>query len=505
MKKLMLAVLAAGILFAGTPKKPKLVLFIVVDQCRYDYLTKFRKEFNGGFDRLLKSGANFTRAEDHFFPTLTAVGHATLLTGAMPSATGIIGNDWFDRQAGKRVTSVSDDATQLIGGDKAKGASPIRLLVPTVGDELKKANGGRPRVLGISVKDRSAILLAGKKPDGAYWFDEKSGNFVTSSYYRPALPDWAQAFNNSHPADRYLGATWLSHRIPDRGRKLYKAIEWSPFGNELVEALAERAIQGEALGRREDTDLLALSFSSTDYVGHDYGPDSPEVHETLLRTDRLLEKLFQAVDREVGLSSVLVVMTSDHGIPPLAKVNHARKMPGGHRPLAAVSDWIRMALAAKYGPGKWVTGCWDLLIYLNRDLIAQKKLDVAEVNRAAAEALRRMPHIARAYTREELMDNRAVRDETGRRVKDGFNAAQGADIVFLPEPYWVFSDLNTTHGTTYDYDTHVPLIFMGSGIRAGSYDSLAPTNDIAPTLAEILGVAVPKGSVGRVLSEMFTQ
>lgn len=497
--------LLAASLLAAAPQKPKLVLFIVVDQCRYDYLTRYGKEFRGGFDRLLRNGASFTNAQDNFFPTLTAVGHAILLTGAMPSATGIVGNDWFDRQTGKHVTSVSDDATRLVGTDGAEGASPRRLLVPTVGDELKKANGGRPRVLGIAVKDRSAILLAGQKADGAYWFDDKSGMFVTSSYYRSALPDWVRTFDDGHPADRYLGVTWLSHRIPKDGSPLYKPVERSPFGLELMEALAEHALQAEELGKRGETDLLALSFSSTDYVGHDYGPDSPEVHEALLSMDRLLEKLFQAVDREVGLSSVLVVMTSDHGVSPLPEVSRARKVPGGRLPLAAISDWVQAALASKYGPGKWVAGCWDLLIYLNRNLIAQKKLDVADVNRAAAEALLRMPHIARTYTREQLIDDPAVRDKTDRRVKESYDTVRGADIEFLPQPYWVFTTDQTMHGTTYDYDTHVPLIFMGSGIRAGRYDSTVPTNDIAPTLAEILGVPKPSGSVGRILSEMFTQ
>lgn len=507
MKKILLSVLTAVSLLTAAPAKPKLVLFIVIDQCRRDYLTRYRSEFAGGFDRLLRNGANFTGAEDDFFPTLTAVSHAVMLTGAMPSATGIVGNDWFDRQIGKPVTSVSDGATRLIGrpepGD-AKGSSPHYLLVSTVGDELKKVSG-RSRVFGIAEKDRSAILLAGHKADGVYWLDEKSGVFVTSSYYRTDLPGWVKAFDDTHPSDRYRDATWLGHSVGKDATAPYKKFLRTPFANEITEELAERAIEAEKLGQRDETDILALSLASTDYVGHDYGPDSPEEHETLLRTDRLLEKLFQAIDRQIGLSSVLVVMTADHGVAPLPDPNRAPNQRGGHYPLTIVKDTVEKALTMKYGPGKWVEGSWDSLIYLNRELIAEKKLDVAKVNRAAADAVRRMPHMARAYTREELMEKHAKVDDSTRRVKNGFNPARAADIVFMPEPFWVFHEDKTTHGTTYDYDTNVPLIFMGPGIRAGHFDFRVPSNDIAPTLAEILRIPKPGGSAGRVLSEMFAQ
>jgi predicted AlkP superfamily pyrophosphatase or phosphodiesterase len=496
--------LAAG-LSAAAPPKPKLVLVIVVDQCRYDYLTRFRAEFKGGFQRLLQNGANFTDAHDDFFPTLTAVAHAVLLTGAMPSATGIIGNDWFDRKSGKHVTSVSDDTEKIVGGSGGSGVSPRPLLVPTIGDQLKAA-GGRPRVIGISAKDRSAILLGGHKADGAFWFDPNSGDYVTSTYYMPALPEWVQSLNSRHPAAQYLGVAWQGHEIPRAAKAQYEAVSHSPFGNRITEDMAERAIRAEKLGKGPDTDLLAVSFSSTDYVGHDYGPDSPEERETLLETDRVLDKLFQTVDREVGLSSVLVVLTADHGVPPVPPdPKNAGNRPGGLFPLSAIADTVQSALSAKYGEGKWVAGSWDVLLYLNRDLIAQKKLDIAEVNRAAAEALRKRPHMARAYTREQLLDDKGNWDSTARLIRNGFNPERAADVVFLTDPFWMYTDQHTTHGTTYDYDTHVPVIFMGSGIRAGSYKAAVRSNDIAPTLAEILGVPAPNASVGRVLKEMFAQ
>jgi predicted AlkP superfamily pyrophosphatase or phosphodiesterase len=497
MKRFLLCLLLAATLSAATPKKPKLVLVIVIDQCRYDYMTRYRADFKGGFDRLLKNGASFTGAHDDFFPSLTAVAHAVLLTGAMPSNTGIVGNTWFNRETGKSTSAVSDDSVKVVGGGGGSSASPHLLLVPTVGDELKAATGGRAHVIGVSQKDRSAILPAGAKANAAFWFDESTGAFVTSTYYMKALPEWVQAYNNGHPADEFLGTTWQGHLIPRDSKPKYKSIPLGPFGNRLTAGIAERALEAEELGKHEDPDLLSVSLSATDYVGHEYGPDSPEEKEALMETDRDLDHLLQAVDRQVGLANTLVVLTSDHGVAPRGN--------GGQTPLKVIGDTLQSALAAKFGEGKWVSGNWDPLVYLNHELIAEKKLDLAEVNTTAAEALRKLPHIARVYTREQLADPKTKFDKTGRLFKNGFNPQRAADLVFIPEPYWIFFDGNYTHSTTYDYDTHVPLIFMGSGIRAGSYDSSARSNDIAPTVAEILGVSKPSGSVGRVLQEMFAK
>jgi hypothetical protein len=495
MRKLLSFFLLAAALAAATPRKPKLVLVIVVDQCRYDYLVRYRADFKGGFDRLLKNGANFTSAHDDFFPSITAVAHAVLLTGAMPSATGIIGNEWFDRQAGKSTTSVNDDAEKMVGGSAGKGSSPHFLLASTLGDELKAANGGRPRVVGISFKDRSAILPAGKRADAAFWFDDTAGEYVTSTYYMKSLPEWVRSFNSKQPADAFFGVTWQGHEIPRVATPKYKGMERSPFANRITGELAERAIAALQLGKHSDPDLLSVSFSATDYVGHEYGPDSQEEHEALMETDRNLDHLFQTVDREVGLANTVVVLTADHGVAPRAS--------GGRLPLATISDTVQSALASKYGPGKWIAGNWDEQVYLNRTLIAEKKLDLAEVSRTAAEALSRNPHIARTWTRDQLLDPKTKLDSTGRLVKNGFNPDRAAEVVFLPKPYWIFADSQFTHGTTYDFDTHIPMIFMGTGIHAGTYKDAARSNDIAPTLAEILGIPKPNACVGRVLSEIF--
>ena len=503
MKRALLCALAAVCLAGAAPKKPKLVLAIVVDQFRYDYLTRFRSEYHGGLARLLTKGAVFTNANYIHVPAITAVGHSTFLTGATPSISGIVGNDWYDRDEGVRVSSVSDAKTQLLGAS-GTGSSPNRLLVSTVGDELKMAGGGKSRVIGVSLKDRAAILPSGHMADGAYWFDPKTGNFVSSSYYFKDLPAWVKEFNAPRPADQYRGVTWLGHKMPEDNAKLFTALEATPFGNELIEAFTERALGAEQLGTREFTDVLTVSFSSNDYVGHSYGPDSPEVHEMALATDRLLEKLFLAADRQVGADNYLVVFTADHGVAPVPEVNAARKMPGGRIDPASIKAAVQGALVKKYGAGDWVAGAFDLAVYLNQGLVAQLKLDLGEVEREAARAIQALPHVSRVYTLQETMQGGGVKDTVSQKVANGFHARRGPDVELIPDPYWmVGTGKGTGHASPYSYDTHVPVIFLGAGIRAGQYHGPIAVNDIAPTLATMLEIETPSGSVGRVLTEIL--
>lgn len=505
MRKLLLCLAAAASLLAAAPKKPKLVLAVVVDQFRYDYLTRFRADYTAGLNRLLTHGAVFTNAQYEHFPTVTAVGHSTFLSGATPSINGIIGNDWYDRDEGREVTSVSDSKTQLVGGRGGAGSSPARLLVSTVGDELKIADLGRSRVIGVSLKDRSAILPAGHMANGAYWFDNTSGNFVSSTFYFADVPHWVKAFNDSRPAARYAGATWLHHKMPQDGKELYAALAASPFGNELVAGFAERAIEAEELGRHDVTDVLSVSFSSNDYVGHEVGPDAPEVREMSIRTDKVLGELLAAAEKSAGADNVLVVLTADHGVAPLPEVNEARRMPGGRPPAGIFNKTAQDALTRKYGTGKWIIGGTEHSLYFNQDLIAEKKLDPAEVNRTAADALSKLPHVFRVYTRDQLANGNVQQDLISRRVMNGFYARRSGDVEILLEPYWIFTQTGATHGTAFDYDTHVPVIFMGAGIRPGRYYQSIAVNDIAPTLAAILEIETPSGSVGRVLSEIFAE
>ena len=517
MRKLITTVLLA--LCAGAapaPRPPKLVLAVVIDQFRYDYLLRFRSDYNAGLARLLEHGAVFTDAHHIHYPTVTAVGHSTFLSGATPSSSGIIGNEWFDRASGETVTSVSDIDTKLIGGAPGTlGSSPRRLLVSTVGDELKMSGHGG-KVIGVSIKDRSAILPVGHAADAAYWYDNDSNNWVSSSYFMGDLPDWVKEINKQHTYQKYLGASWLPFDAKDdkatpfctmvNGNESVRycgGIEATPWGNEMIEEFAERAVAEEKLGQHEDIDLLAVSFSSNDYVGHAVGPDAPEVRDISIRTDRLLGKLFDFIDQHVGAGNTLVVLTADHGVSPVPEVNQERKMPGGRLSSVVMLRAVTDALTARYGPGEWIVNAADASLYLNQKLIRTKRLDPAAVEETAAAALRGMPHIFRSYTANQLEHGQVTGDYVSEAVLRGFFESRSPDVELVQDPYYLFGALGTSHSTPFNYDSHVPVIFMGTGIHAGEYDEKIAVNDIAPTLATILRVEEPSGSIGRVLSEIF--
>ncbi len=495
-------------------KRPKLVLVIVVDQFRYDYLLRFRDDYNGGIARLLNGGAVFHDAHYLHYPTVTAVGHSTILSGATPSVSGIIGNEWLDRESNESVTSVSDKSTTLLGGNAGTGSSPQRLLVSTLGDELKMA-GRNSKVLGISIKDRSAILPAGHMADAAYWFDDKAGRFVSSTYYMKELPAWVSQINVGEPASKYATAEWraLNSKADDKpfcsmkaesGVRPCGSLEDTPFGNDILVNFAEEAVDHENLGRHDATDLLTVSFSANDYVGHGLGPDSPEVRDISLRTDKTLGDLLMFVFERVGQQNTLVVFTADHGVAPVPKVNNARKMPGGWLTSSDYSSKISDALSAKFGQGKWFSFDTSGFLYLNDQTVATNKADRVEVRRFAADFARGLPHIARVLTRDDLLRGDESSDLVGRAMLLGFYGPRSGDLELLPEPYYMFSSPpGTTHATPYSYDNHVPVIFMGRGIKAGSYLNRIAVNDIAPTLAEILQIETPSGSSGRVLVEML--
>jgi predicted AlkP superfamily pyrophosphatase or phosphodiesterase len=494
----------------------RLVLLIAVDQFRYDYLTRFRAQYTDGIKRLLTEGAVFTNANLEHYPTVTAVGHATMLSGATPSVHGIIGNDWFDRESGKSVASVFDPTVQPVGSTTGPAASPRRLLVSTIGDELKMASPmakgavGAPRVLGVSLKDRSAILPVGRGADAAYWWDTKTGSFVTSTYYVRDAPDWVRTFNDRKPADAQAGASWtvllspstLLRQLPvERGAALYDAIYGSPFGNDLLLSFASELLGGEQLGTRTATDLLAVSFSSNDSVGHTHGPDSPQVRDIALRTDLAIGRLLNQVDRSVGLQHTLVAFTTDHGVAPVPESLRDRGLPGGRMTTSALFDPIQQALAAKFGDGKWLMATAGSSPYLNYELMETLKLDASEVRRVAAAAATRVPHVARVYTRDQLLLGDVPNDRIGSRVLRSFSAQRSGDLEIILEPYWMRQAEGTTHGTPYSYDAHIPLILMGRRIRPGEYSDHVALNDLAPTLATLLGVEIPAGSAGRVLTE----
>lgn len=487
---------------------PKLVVAIIVDQFRYDYMTRFGASYREGFRKLHDSGAYFTDAHEAHFPTVTAVGHAAFLTGSTPAVDGIIANEWFDRESGKTVTSVSDDATKLLGASGA-GSSPRRLIGTTLGDEIKATGPDDTEVIGISLKDRAAILPAGHAANAAYWFDQASGHFVTSTYYMQQLPAWVQAFNSSGAAGRYAAAKWMPTAAASAapfqvlpsvlGKPYYEAMIATPYGNDLLEAFAEDALKEEHLGRHSATDVLTVSFSSNDLLGHKVGPDAPEVRDISIRTDRVFGKLLRALDADVGPGNYVIVFTSDHGVAPLPEQLIKRGIPAGRFSGAELAQTIESALSGKYGPGKWILGNAELSVYLNHDLLREKHASLADAEETAAEALRKLPYIFRVYTSEQLEHANQPGDPIGLLVQRGYYRGRSADLFIIQKPYWLASRQGTSHGTPFSYDTHVPLMFYGRGIRPGRYDETVRTADIAATLAALLGVNTPSGSVGRIL------
>jgi predicted AlkP superfamily pyrophosphatase or phosphodiesterase len=545
---------------SSAPKRPRLVLLIAVDQFRYDYLERFGDLFvPNGLRRLLRDGASWTQSNYDHTPTYTAPGHGTMMTGAYPAESGIIGNEWLDRATGKRITSVSDDSVKLLGGDPndPAAASPSRLMCSTVGDELRLATNDRAKVIGISIKDRSAILPAGRHANAAYWFSWNSGTMVSSTYYFNQLPPWVSAFNAAKPADKYFGAKWerllpeneyskragadspswetvgsashdtnaFPHTITGGattpGRSFYTALDYSPFINDLLLSFAQQAIVNEQLGQDDDTDVLTVSFSANDYVGHRFGPYSREVMDVTLRTDRQIAALLDFVQARVGLSNTLVAFTADHGVSPIPEHAAALGLGGGRVKFADVMGKIQAAISERYNaPGKSPDPTADYLlkfneggtqrewfinstIYFNYDALKRDGVNVEEFSPLVCAAALTVPGIARCFTRMQLLRGAtSITDPIERRVLHGFYPGRSGDVTLVAEPYkYLGETLTATHGSPYSYDTHVPTILMGAGISPGRYFEAATPADIAPTLAALLRITPPSNATGRVLIE----
>ena len=499
---------AAGETGQKPQDQPRLILAIVVDQFRYDYTTRFRDRYTGGICTLLSEGAVFMDAHQDHFPTVTATGHATLLTGSVPATSGIIANEWFDRKLGKSITSVEDADTKLLGveGDKP-GSSPHNLIVTTLGDEIKSADQGSTKVIGISMKDRAAILPAGRMADAAYWVDANTGNVVSSTWYQAQLPSWVEAFNAQKPALKALGAAWRPVGQPNAnpymelpatpGKPYFSQWEQTPYANEMLEDLAEQAIKHEALGQHHGTDVLTVSFSANDHLGHALGPDSLEVRDMSVRTDLVLGKLLAAAEKQVGgKSNLLVVFTADHGVSPVPELNLARKLPGGRFDKHEYLDAIQTALVKKFGEGQWLLGGQESGFYFDYDLLEQKKLKRSEVEDTVAEAAMQLPYVARVYTRTQLLRHEAAQSQIDDYVARGFFPQRGPDVMVIMKPYYLADKAGTSHGSPYDYDSHVPLIFFGGKIKPGKYAGGVGISDVAPTLAAILQIQAPSGNMG---------
>ncbi|HWS86346.1 MAG TPA: alkaline phosphatase family protein [Pyrinomonadaceae bacterium] len=534
---------------ASQTKRPRLVLFIAVDQFRYDYLERFGDLFGpGGLRRMLGSGASWAECHYDHVPTETAPGHATMLTGAWPSETGIIANQWFDRAEGKSVENVRDDSVRLLGGAGGEQpSSPRNLLASTLGDQLKLATAGRARVVGVSSKNRGAILPAGRMADGAYWYSTQTGAFVSSTYYFDGLPDWAARFNAARPADKFFGAKWerllpaaeyerragrddapwekgtdkrsyvfphvIDGGLKEPGPAFYGSLDYSPYSNDLVLSFAEAALVNERLGADEDTDVLTVSFSANDIVGHRYGPYSHEAMDMTLRVDQQIARLLEVVDARVGLANTVVAFTADHGVAPSPEEAAERGLPGGRVKPSDILAAVRNRIRARWGkPGDkdttadYVQTFSNYQIYFNRAALERDGVSQEEAERVAGEALLTVPGVSRYFTRTQLLSGSvSPADALARRVLHGFSQKRSGDVVVVQEAfkYITSGTSGATHGTPYAYDTHVPLVIMGGGVEPGRYLAPASPADIAPTLARILNVEPPSNATGRVLAEAF--
>ncbi len=521
-------------------RRPSLVVLITVDQLRGDLLTRYRSRFGpGGFQRLLDSGVHFTNAHYRHSSTFTAVGHATIATGGQCEQHGYPGNSWIDRKTGKPVYCCADDRHQLVGAPAGAlaASSPRFLTCTTFGDELVVATAERSRVFSVAIKDRGAVIPAGRLGT-AFWYHWGLGQFVSSSYYLEdgKLPAWARAWNDAKPADAYRGKTWdllyprNTYVYRDRDNQpfemdssglgrvfphpldheddatYYGLLRVTPMGDELTLSFVKALLAAEPIGTRETPDILAVSFSATDYIGHTFGPESLEYEDNLMRLDRTIAGLLSEIDKRVGLDRCVVALTSDHGI---ASVPELRQSYGFDAPRISGNDLIprvEAALEAKFGNKRpLVIGFRNVGIYLDHAAIRAEGLDAREVEKAAVIELRRVPGIAHVLSRLEILEGKRPLLPDAERVRQSFHRDRSGDILIAQQPhaflYYRTDRHAAMHGSPYSYDTHVPVIFMGPGLRPRTVHRRVEPNDIAPTITSWLGVPEPSGCVGVPLPE----
>jgi len=495
---------------------PKLVVVIVIDQFRGDYLERYRDQFGeGGFRLLIDHGANFTDCNYDYANTRTAPGHATLFTGAYSNGHGIAANEWWDPKKKKMVTSVEDDDTKLVGiaGDKT-GASPHNLLADTLGDELKLATQGKARVFGVSLKDRAAILPGGFAADAAYWIDPKSGAWITSTYYRADLPKWAQDFNTGNRAAKYWDRDWknangdlmrsTAHRKSKDGSDagFYEVIGSTPFANEYELEFAKELFVYENLGAGQATDLLVISLSPNDILGHQVGPDSPEMAAMALALDRELADFFNFVGHQVGLANTWIALSADHGISALPDAAKKLRIPAANLDAGKLEAQVNAALTAKFSPGHAAN--YIKLDYpdawLDQDAFAAAHIKEHDAETAVGEAMKQAG-LRDYFTKSQLAEGEVPDTALGKKFLNSYSPEGGWYVMGLPEPYTVGPAKGTDHASPYTYDTHVPLAFYGLPFRPGTYRTPAEPVDLAVTLASLLGINAPTHAVGRVLTE----
>ncbi len=516
---------------------PKLVIGITVDQMRYDYLERFRNDFgSGGFNRLVQMGMSYRQMHYNYVPTYTGPGHASIFTGTTPMYHGIIANDWYDKKADALQYCAKDPQVSGVGTSSEAGKmSPVHLRTTTIGDELRMSTQMKSKVIGVSLKDRGAILPAGRMANAAYWYIGGTEDvWATSSWYGMSeLPQWVKEFNAKGYGAKMLNQTWTllkpdscyeesmadnnPYELPYKGmikpvfpyslsalaaqNNQYDLMKATPFGNTMSMEFAKAAIIGEELGKDQYVDMLCLSFSATDYVGHQFGPQSRELQDTYLRLDQDLDSLLQFLDKEIGEDQYLIFLTADHGAANNPAWMLENRLQAGNFVSDRLEEMIEGKLIQKYGQGNWVINESNQNVFLNRPLIEEKKLSLKSIQQEVAAWCLEVEGVHSAFTHAELSYSIA-RNSLSERVQLGFDQARSGDVIYTLLPGWIeYGKQGTTHGSGYDYDTHVPAIFYGGYIGSGmyKYNDRFSITDIAPTICNFLGIPNPSGCIGKIL------
>jgi len=516
--------------------RPKLVVGIVVDQMRHDYIYRYWDRYGkGGFKRLVSEGYFFRNTHYNYVPTYTGPGHASIYTGATPAAHGIISNEWYSKDTGKDVYCTEDKDAKPVGSESKAGMmSPKNMLTTTMGDELKLATGGRSKVFGISLKDRSSILPAGHSANGAFWFDGSSGKFISSSHYMKELPAWLNDFNSRQLAKSYLEQGWntlyalasYTASIADDNayegapnkkerpvfpydykaqldKNTYDIIRATPYGNTITKDLALACLNGEQLGKGAETDMLCISFSSTDYVAHAHGPRSVEIEDMYLRLDKDLEDLLKALDAQVGKGNYVLFLTADHGGCDVPKYLQDLKIPAGYFDEKSMEKALKGFCKEQFGD-TLLLSLSNQQVFLNESKMAAMKLDRVEVEQQLANYLLSIKGVSEAYPSSALRYENYTDNNFKYLVQKGYNHVRSGNVAFTLNPAWMEAmKTGTTHGASYSYDTHVPLIFFGTGIPKGSSARKINIVDIAPTISTLLHISFPNGTLGLPLQEII--
>lgn len=515
----------------ATPQRPKLVVGIVVDQMRWDYLYRYSDRYsNDGFKRLINDGFTCENTFIPYTPTSTAPGHTCIYTGSVPSIHGIIGNGWYDRRLNREVYCTEDSSAISVGSESDAGKmSPRNLWATTVTDELRLATNFRSKVIGIALKDRGAILPAGHTANAAYWFDNANGAFITSSYYMKDLPAWAKQFNDKKLPDQYLQQNWntlyplksyvqstvdeknyessfasagtsFPHITSTIQKDKYNVLRSTPYGNTLTMEMAKAAIEGERLGKDGNTDFLAVSFSSPDYIGHAFGPNSVEAEDNYLRLDKDLASLLSFLDNKIGKGLYTVFLSADHGaahVPAFAKEN---KIPGGVMSEKIIENALNEMTEKRFKIKNGVESISNYQVYLNDSI---PEADRPQVRKAVIEQLLSFSEIAGAVDLHHINET-PIQENLKDMVINGYNQKLSGDIQYIYKPqYFEGSDKGTTHGLWNPYDAHIPLLFYGWGIKKGKTNREIYMTDISATLSALLHIQMPNGCVGKVIEEVM--